>query len=152
MRADYGAVAIDIVRESLTCGDTVRLCVETGSMTPFICAGDAVSVRQVSPAQLKRGDVLVYSSGKRIFVHRLLSRHNRQLIVKGDRCRLCDGPVPSAQVLGKVVAVTKPYVRLNLEHGLWVALGLCAAWCSYVESRLYRFLRPERAAIPDGSG
>ncbi|OGR82773.1 MAG: hypothetical protein A3J74_01430 [Elusimicrobia bacterium RIFCSPHIGHO2_02_FULL_57_9] len=82
------------------------------SMSPLLKPGDRIQVRRVKPAQIRWGDIIVYSrrapGGNQLKVHRVLFRQETLrgpvFWTKGDWDRRLDGPVPSFSVIGIVTA------------------------------------------------
>lgn len=91
------------------------LAILSGSMTPHINYGDLIVDRDVNAASLKKGDVITYSEGQKIFVsHRIIditqSSDGLYFKTQGDANNVADSAlVSSKRVLGKCVMVL-PYV------------------------------------------
>lgn len=85
------------------------IAVATGSMEPTISVGDAVIVSSCDTNDLNVGDIISYSSGGEIVIHRIVRKNETDgvcFITKGDANNSEDiSPVSAEQVLGKVVAV-----------------------------------------------
>lgn len=78
--------------------------VMSGSMEPKLKVGDLVILEPVNRRDsLKKGDIIVYRSGKRRIVHRLISVSKSTLRVKGDANNREDQPIRFRQVEGKVI-------------------------------------------------
>ena len=78
--------------------------VMSGSMEPKLKVGDLVILEPVNrKASLKAGDIIVYRSGKKRIVHRLVSVSKNTLRVKGDANNQEDKPIRFQQVEGRVL-------------------------------------------------
>ena len=78
--------------------------VMSGSMEPKLKVGDLVILEPVNRRDsLKKGDIIVYRSGNRRIVHRLISVSKSTLRVKGDANNREDQPIRFQQVEGKVI-------------------------------------------------
>lgn len=78
--------------------------VMSGSMEPKLKVGDLVILEPVNrKSSLKAGDIIVYRSGKKRIVHRLVSVSKNTLRVKGDANNQEDRPIQFQQVEGKVL-------------------------------------------------
>ncbi len=105
------------------------LAVSSGSMTPSINVGDVVVSIPVSPSELKTGDVIVFSGGSSLIVHRIVEPSgNNCFVTKGDAN---DSPDPlwacGSSIVGKVVAVI-PLIGLPTT----ILLGFLQSFSSLV--------------------
>ena len=81
--------------------------VVSGSMEPAISVGSAVYVKQVDPSTIEIGDVVAYSDGANVVVHRATANRTSlgELVTKGDANNVEDfEPIPYNAVLGRVEA------------------------------------------------
>ena len=93
-------------------GYRVRFRAAGTSMQPTIEDGDAITVAPVALTDVKRGDILLYTSGRRPVVHRVVDidatgSEIAAFVLRGDAKVACDAPVASNQILGKVVAIER---------------------------------------------
>jgi signal peptidase I len=93
------------LRAVLAAGHGARFRVEGDSMHPVIRDGDYVQVVPYTTTELRRGDVVLASTGRGLTAHRIVRIEGRQVITRGDNSLRADPPVESANVLGKVVQV-----------------------------------------------
>jgi signal peptidase I len=97
------------LRAVLAAGHGARFRVEGDSMHPAIRGGDYVHVVPCVAAELRRGDVILASTGRGLTAHRIVriidGIKGRQIITRGDNSLRADTPVESASVLGKVLQV-----------------------------------------------
>ena len=97
-------------------------------MYPTIRDGEMITVEPVVPSQVKRGDILLYQSGRGMVAHRVVRRGRRNALLstqnsvlgsyftlRGDACSTCDEPVQADQALGKVVSVERNGRLINLD-------------------------------------
>lgn len=81
------------------------------SMWPLLRPADKLMVKRVPIEELKRGDIILYRSGKNLVCHRLLSKAMREgkqmLYLRGD-CSLSLGEFVSPEAFfGKAVAIVR---------------------------------------------
>ncbi len=145
---------LDLSAALLRCGHSVRFHAEGQSMQPTIRAGEAITVAPVMPAQIKRGDIVLYRSARSVTAHRVvrIKRNKRStqssvlspqssFILRGDASNTCDEPVEAEQVLGRVVAVERAGRRIALGRRwtrVWGQGRMCAARLKRWMSRLRR--------------
>lgn len=95
-------------------GYSVRCRTYGMSMYPTIEDGEKVVVEPVAPAQIKRGDIILYRRHEGMIAHRVVRiartkqrgrSPQRCFILRGDASDSCDEPVEPERILGKVVAV-----------------------------------------------
>lgn len=105
-------------------------------MTPFLMGGEILTIKKVSSASLKKGDLVFFkNSYGHPVLHRVIRKkraHNSFIFqTKGDALRTFDEPVTDEYVLGKASRVERNhahYVRqINLESLLWVVMNYLAA-------------------------
>ena len=98
--------------------EPVTIPVKGISMAPFLVEGDRVEVVRVAPGDPKAGDLMVFLRGSELVVHRFLAARGGLFLEKGDgQCRGNWAPWPEA--LGRVVALWKAEVRLDLNADPW---------------------------------
>lgn len=75
------------------------------SMLSSIWPGDVVVFEPCGPAEIELGDVLLYSAGNRLVVHRVIQirRDHEEFVTRGDNQRVPDSSVNAGQVLGRAV-------------------------------------------------
>jgi hypothetical protein len=77
------------------------------SMRPFIHDGDTVQVVPVAPAQVRRGDVVLFrTAGTMLLAHRIVrlrrSANGFAWVTRGDALLAADAPFAAHQLLGRV--------------------------------------------------
>ncbi|WP_284285526.1 signal peptidase I [Alicyclobacillus fastidiosus] len=90
------------------------------SMYPFIAQGNVCRFYPVWPSQIKRGDILLFSTGHgRLFGHRVFqtSEHHGHIeyVCKGDTNRFPDDSIVDTQIIGKLVVVRKRWCSLRTD-------------------------------------
>lgn len=94
-------------------------------MQPFIQKGDWVIVEPVAaPEMLKKGDIILFSRGNEFVVHRIIELGDKKIITKGDWTRIEDPPILMCDLIGKVVAVEKPNLKIKLDHSYYKLINL----------------------------
>lgn len=76
--------------------------VMSGSMSPTLEVGDLVVVQEKDDYEV--GDVVVYQSGSKLIVHRIIARAGDQVVTQGQANNVADPPIDSSAIKGKVVA------------------------------------------------
>jgi len=119
-------------------GMNVRLKARGHSMQPWIRAGDLITVAPSDPAQLKRGDVIVFESAAgRLIIHRLVAVRAGEagltFVTRGDAGAANDPPFGVGRIVGRVIEVWRGgrRVRANGPAYLWRAAfrrRLMAVW------------------------
>ena len=89
----------------------IRFRIVSDSMNPVLRAGDLVELK---PAELKAGEIVVFSRGEVLIGHRLVRSFEKEgtqwVVTKGERSLTEDLSVPAAQVIGRVTKIYKPRV------------------------------------------
>ncbi|HDN17568.1 MAG TPA: signal peptidase I [Candidatus Bathyarchaeota archaeon] len=104
------------------------------SMTPTLTAGDILLMEGVKPETLKVGDVVTYTRGNRIIVHRIIEivRENgeiKRIITKGDHNLMPDPPISPDQIKSRWTGIRIPIAGLafllaNKPEGRTVVISL----------------------------
>lgn len=144
---NFAEVTANLLRQ----GHSVRFRATGQSMHPTIRDGEEITVEPVAPREVKRGDILLYRGAKGVIAHRVVdietdSRRQSAIsqpsavssqssslsphylfILRGDASSSCDQPVAPAQVLGRVISVSRNgrdivlnSARAKLEHSMYV--------------------------------
>lgn len=137
-RSLRGAPAADLFQHLLQNGVAVKVRVTGRSMTPFLAAGDVVTIRPVAAATLRSGDVVLVRSPHGLpILHRLVRKSwhpGRGMAVQtqGDAVHCQDDPVAAEAVLGRVSQVRRQGHavrgwRRNLDAVHWRLAGALLA-------------------------
>jgi signal peptidase I len=98
-----------VFEEVLQAGGTVAAKPSGCSMYPVIASGDRILVSP--PADLKKGDIVLYRSGEVKICHRITGTFRkdgkRWFRTRGDSAPVDDPPVAEAQVAGKVTRIER---------------------------------------------
>ncbi len=100
------------------------------SMEPTLEAGDIVVTRDISPEQIKVGDIVRFRNGSITIMHRVTeiyrSGTTTWIVTKGDNNNHADNPITAEQVEGKVVAVIPKvgWIGIFIKNTLGDLLGL----------------------------
>lgn len=73
----------------------------SGSMEPTFSKGALILVKDT--ADVQKGDIVVYQSGKELIVHRIVDLKKNQVITQGDANNVADAPFSRTQIKGKVI-------------------------------------------------
>jgi phage repressor protein C with HTH and peptisase S24 domain len=93
------------LRAVLAAGHGARFRVEGDSMHPAIRGGDYVKVVPCAASELRRGEVILASTGRGLTAHRIVRIAGRRIVTRGDNSPRVDPAVDIANVLGRVVEV-----------------------------------------------
>jgi signal peptidase I len=127
---------LEIGRQILNEGLWLRFRVSGSSMHPTIRDGDLITVKPVSPADVRVGDIVLCRYGSRALVHRVVAVKGAdsavmEFVLKGDSSSSCDKPVPATDLMGKVVDVKRersgvrqaPIIRWTLKFRCLLPVG-----------------------------
>ena len=128
-------VFLNLSRDMLEQGKSVRFQAKGWSMRPFIRDGDFITVSPVENSSIKIGDVVFYSTTEnKIIVHRVIGKHRKDgrmtMLIKGDATFGLPDKVDSRDILGKVVAIERNGHKRNLETRFYQILNLLFAGIS----------------------
>jgi signal peptidase I len=76
--------------------------VASNSMQPTLSPGDKITIEPIDPEDIVPGMVVVYRSGDRKIVHRVVRKKGFILVTAGDSLRKYDNPIHVYDVIGKV--------------------------------------------------
>ena len=121
---------IELSREALAKGDTIRMRVTGGSMYPFIRGDEVVHVRRAGPSEIRYADIVFTADASGMSViHRVLKigvENNKTLfLTKGDALPEADGYFAAEDILGKVAKVEKGNFVMNIDSGVFRSLNIC---------------------------
>ncbi|MCE4609476.1 MAG: signal peptidase I [Desulfurococcales archaeon] len=98
-------IVLFIIAAYMLLGGVLRLAIVEGiSMEPLLHTGDVVLIKKEAPDQINVGDIVVYSSGTKYIIHRVIEI--RQIdgkycyVVKGDNNPMPDPGFPECHGLG----------------------------------------------------
>jgi signal peptidase I len=134
----FGAMSTAVLRR----GYGIRFRATGQSMQPTIEDGDMITVAPVAPADIRRGDILLYQSERSVKAHRVVGinqpERRPEYVLRGDASDTCDDPVEATQVLGRVVSVQRRGRRIDLvsRRAKWLHAARASA------SPVLRWLRP----------
>lgn len=93
------------LRTVLAAGHGARFRVEGDSMYPAIRSGELVRVVPCAVSELRRGDVILASTGRGLTAHRIMRIEQERVVTRGDNSLRADPAIDKAQILGRVVEV-----------------------------------------------
>lgn len=89
------------------------------SMRPVIDDGDRVLVQSVDPRRLRVGDIVTFSDGGALRMHRIVRRvravGGTRFVTRGDNAPAADLPVDVARLIGIAVAVERDGAIVRLD-------------------------------------
>jgi signal peptidase len=141
--------AIGIAAETLLASGQLRLRVTGGSMLPALIPGDVVQFHSCAAEHAEPGDVVLFRREDRFVVHRVVTKASDGLLTQGDALAQPDLPVSSADVIGKVVGVSRRGIIIKQDRrstlGLYLSRRLLGR--SDLATRLLlRWYRPSTRA------
>ncbi len=100
------------------------------SMIPNLREGDVISVAPLDRCRV--GDVVLFSRGGDLVMHRVVAKFADRIITKGDAVARMDPPIRLQDILGRAVAYERRGKRASLESlaSRWwgLAFSLTASW------------------------
>jgi signal peptidase I len=141
----FAGLSADILQQ----GKSLRFRAHGARMQPLVRDGDCLLVQPVEAGQVRVGDVVLCSSqADHVVVHRVLRRQpgpqGYAFLVQGDQVAQPDGWIPQARVYGRVTALERAGITINMYRPLAKVLGWLAALRSLsrpARSRLSRLAR-----------
>ena len=108
-----------VSHELLNLGCCVSFRAPGNSMMPTVSDGERITVRPVSPSDIKPGDIILYRYPGSMVAHRVVCVEKRNggapcFILRGDALGAPDEPVEVDQILGKVASVEREGRRIDL--------------------------------------
>lgn len=124
-------------KRSPASGPLLRLRVRGRSMAPLLRPGDTVWMEPAAPSSLKRGDLVVVQRAGEWVTHRLVARSGNRWHTKGDNLRYPDPPVTGQAILGRVVAIERNGLRIELQGHRWRMINRALGWIGWLETRCF---------------
>jgi phage repressor protein C with HTH and peptisase S24 domain len=111
-----GDALAEIMRAVLAKGKLFRFRAAGLSMAPFIKNGDIVTIRPLTGAPPRTGDVVafLYPGTARVAVHRIVRKKSGRYSLKGDNVPEGDGSLPVDRILGTVSRVERDGATVRL--------------------------------------
>jgi len=151
MVKDKKVDSLNLSKEILGRGSSVRIPVIGSSMYPLFRKGDNIFIEPVGIERISIGDVIVCQRGKRMVAHRLMKIYQNNeritLVTKGDTFPDFDDPIYPEEVLGKVVAVERNGRLIRLNRGLGRLANFVLAKISPFSRWIYPSLRKIRHTL-----
>jgi|GEM_PF-443370 len=137
---------LELSRDTLEKGKSVRFRAKGWSMRPFIRDGDFITVNPVGNSSIKIGDVVFYSpTENKVIVHRVIGKYKKDgrmtLVIKGDATFGLPDKVDSQSALGKVITIERNGHKRNLDTRFYQTLNLLFARISPLSQWIYPSLR-----------
>ncbi len=143
----YHHLVLTALRSALAGRRRVRLHVRGTSMAPWLGPGDVLVVEPVRAGALRPGDLVVRCDGETCLVHRLIAYDARRGLwyTKGDDVSNLDPPLPSKNLVGRVVAVERNGRRQELSTRRAATVGRLLAEMGRLEARMAAWPVPRPA-------
>ena len=116
------ALRCEVAGEVLRSFGRLRLKVTGWSMFPAIRPGDILELEPAKRSELSDGQIILFSRGRRLFVHRLLTTHGSNIVTRGDAMPHPDPVVSDKELLGRVTGIEhdekciQPSTRLSFSQ------------------------------------
>jgi signal peptidase I len=134
----YQQIARDLACVEMGADGRLGLHVTSDSMAPLLRPGDMVMAQRVMPEALRRGDLIVVRRPDDLITHRLVAVEAQGCLTKGDNCHFADAPVPAQTILGRVVAIKRGDLRVDLTSRRWAVVNRWLGELGWWEARLSR--------------
>ena len=108
-------------KRKLSKGEHIKVKALDKGMMPTINIGDIAEVVPVQTSSLKGGNVIFFRAGSSFMIRRIVEvvyTGRGEFKVKGDNMVEPDPPVPSGNILGKVIAIEHEGERIEMEKTL----------------------------------
>ena len=108
-------------KRKLSKGEHIKVKALDKGMMPTINIGDIAEVVPIQTSSLKSGNVIFFRSGTSFMIRRIVEvvyTGRGEFKVKGDNMVEPDPPVPSGNILGKVIAIEHEGERIEMEKTL----------------------------------
>lgn len=133
---------LELSRDILERGKSVRFQAKGSSMHPFIQDGDFITVNPIANSSVRVGNVVFYLTLEdKVIVHRVIRKYKRNgsvtMLIKGDAAFGSPDRVDSRNLLGRVVAIERNGYKRNLETRLYQTLNLLFAGISPLSRWIY---------------
>jgi hypothetical protein len=113
------AAKLEIAADTLRSFGELRFRALGGSMLPSIYPGDTLLVHRETIECFASGDVALFSRDGRFFAHRVVDRFGEggkiRLVTRGDALPASDSPITHREVLGRVHALLRGDLLLELK-------------------------------------
>lgn len=129
----------------------VRLRLTGASMMPAVRPGDVITAQRCRTAELKPGEIVLYRRGTGLVAHRVVRIDGGRLVTQGDSLPHEDTPVKEADVMGRVVLVTRSGRRVDARltlprralSGILRRSGICLRAAMFLARGMRRLERPD---------
>jgi len=101
------AARVGLAVASLRATGRLRLAVAGSSMLPAIRPRDVLLVRRCDFDSVRKGDVVLFCRGDRVFAHRVIECAPHAMVTRGDAIAEADEPVGTQEFLGRVERVVR---------------------------------------------
>ena len=131
----------EVSSELLRLGYSIRFRPAGQSMQPTIRDGEAIMVAPATASKIRRGDILLYSTGESLIAHRVVriacdKEAAARFILRGDSSVSCDAPVSFGQILGHVICVERAGRSVRLAGRRARIRHIANAWAAKIKRRI----------------
>lgn len=114
-----GEVLADLLKATLAKGLSFRFEAKGFSMAPFIKSGDVVTVSPLSssPISIGKPAAFIHPLTKKLVIHRVIGKIDKDYFIKGDNSLAADGLVRKENILGYVSAVERNGKAVSFGFG-----------------------------------
>gem|GEM_PF-1938320 len=129
-------IAAAMVVESLAGGGTLKVTINSRSMSPCILPGDTLELRAPG-RRLLPGTVVIALGRRRLLTHRVVATRPGAVLLKGDAAPDFDGWLTSERIIAEAFAITRHGHRHDLKTTANRFRGLAAAVLSRFQASLW---------------
>ena len=130
-----GAPMIDLIRDVIGRGASIKVIASGCSMAPFIKDGDILTLSPLPARAPECGDVVAFKFPQtdRMMIHRVIEVHRVRYLVKGDYLSGPDCLIAKSDILGLLSRVERAGSRVR------IGIGPGKALISYLSARSVLF-------------
>ena len=132
------ALRCEVAGEVLRSSGRLRLKVTGWSMLPAIWPGDILELERAKGGELSKGQIILFSRDRRLFVHRILKTDGSTMVTRGDSMPHPDPVVTGKELLGRVTGIERdercipPSTRLSFWQRVVAGLVRCSLFAARV--------------------
>jgi peptidase S24-like protein len=147
-----GQTKFQLAMEGLALNGAIRFRAGGVSMLPTLLPGDLLEIERTAPAEFRVGDIVLFSRGESLFVHRLIAidETRARFTTRGDSMGPCD-PEQDRTFLGRVISVERGGRRCAIPRRLG-HLTRFAGWLMYHSALLRSLCLRWQAEGSEGQG
>lgn len=101
------------------------------SMRPFVKDGDIVEIEPIKEFEsINKGDILLFSRGNAVCLHRAIRLNGSNFTIKGDSSRYIDGKIDKEDIIGKLLSIERNGHQIEINNS-WLNKIAPFSWIWY---------------------